>query len=510
MPRLPGPPYHFVTRVTHVEGDRLSMRPGAKATMEYDVPLDAWYFDENGNRSMPWCVLLEAALQPCGWLSVYVGCPLMASENVFFRNLDGAGQMTGEVFPGCTVRTNARVTSVSSVAGIMLISYKIECYVGEREVCNLTAGFGYFSNAALDSQLGLRTTPEQRARLVHESPVQFDLTERPEKYCAGPLRLPGPMMLMVDRVTGYWRTEGAAGKGRLRVEKTVKPNDWYFRSHFYSDPVQPGSLGIEQMLQTIDFDVLEENLPEGIDRPYFEPLVLDSPISWTFRGQVRPENKRIISEIEIVSVEKNDDGVTVLAKGSLWVDGVRCYEAKAIGVRVKGGRAVLALPARVEESVLDPEIDRWVSDHRPSYTVPVMPMMSMVDRLAEASLAHVRAAYPPVPGAPEWVVAAGNELRALGWLICDRTKRLRTEVRIVSSRAVHRSEEVEALASLYDVTDGAAAPKRVASGRIRLARGWATPRPPGPRSKTGCRPRTRTLRVPSTGGRSCRCSGVCR
>ena len=31
MPRLPGPPYHFVTRVTHVAGERLSMRPGAEA-----------------------------------------------------------------------------------------------------------------------------------------------------------------------------------------------------------------------------------------------------------------------------------------------------------------------------------------------------------------------------------------------------------------------------------------------------------------------------------------------
>ena len=312
------------------------MRPGADATMEYDVPVDAWYFDENGNRSMPWCVLLEVALQPCGWLSVYVGCPIVASENVFFRNLDGAGKMTGEVFPGSTVRTHTKVTSVSNVSGIILVSYKIECFVGDRQVCNLTAAFGYFPNMALDAQVGLPTTPEQRTRLIHESPVQIDLSERPEKYCEGPLRLPGPMLLMIDRVTGFWRDEGAAGKGRLRVEKTVKPNDWYFRSHFYSDPVQPGSLGVEQMLQTLQFYVIEENLHDGIEQPYFEPLVLDSHISWKFRGQVRPENKRIISEIEILSVESTADSVTVLANGSLWVDGVRCYEAKAIGVRVRG------------------------------------------------------------------------------------------------------------------------------------------------------------------------------
>ena len=475
MPRLPGPPYHFVTRVTHVAGERLSMRPGAEATMEYDVPADAWYFDENGNRSMPWCVLLEAALQPCGWLSVYVGCPIVASEDVFFRNLDGAGKMTGEVFAGSTVRTHTKVTSVSSVAGIILVSYKIECHVGDRQVCHLTAAFGYFSNAALDAQVGLKTTPEQRTRLTQESPVEFDLTERPEKYCAGPLRLPGPMLLMIDRVSGFWHGEGAAGKARLRVEKTVRPNDWYFRSHFYSDPVQPGTLGIEQMLQTIQFYIIEENLYDGIEQPYFEPLVLDSHVSWKYRGQVRPENKRIVSEIEIVSVESSESAVTVLANGSLWVDGARCYEAKGIGVRVKGHRDVLALPARTVESVVDPAVDAWVSDHRPSYTVPVMPMMSMVDRLAAAALAHVREAYPQQEGTPEWVVTGGTELRAHGWLICDRPKRLRTEVRVASSRAVHRTEETEVLAALYELSDGA--PKRVASGRIRLARSFPKPPP---------------------------------
>ena len=486
MPRLPGPPYHFVTRVTAVSGERLSMRPGAEATMEYDVPPDAWYFDENSNRTMPWCVLLEAALQPCGWLSVYVGCPIVAKENVFFRNLDGAGKMTGEVFPDSgTVRTHTKVTSVSSVAGMILVSYKIECFVGDRSVLNLTAAFGYFPSIALDTQPGLKTTPEQRARLIEDGPAQTDLTDRPERYCAGALRLPGPMLLMIDRITGFWRGEGSAGKGRLRAEKTVKPTDWFFRSHFYSDPVQPGSLGLEMMLQTLQFYVIEENLDRGIDGAYFEPLPLDAHVSWRFRGQVRPENKRVVAELDIVSVESTGDGVTVLANGSLWVDGARCYEAKGIGVRVRGHRAVSAQPSRVEDSVLDPAVDRWVTDHRPSYTVPVMPMMSIVDRLAAASLAHVRAAYPPAPGAPAWVIAGGHEFRAHGWLVCDRPKRLRTEVRLAGARAVHRTEEVEALATLYEVTDGDAPPRRVAAGRVRLARRWPSAPPALPRLEDG-------------------------
>jgi|HubBroStandDraft_2_1064218.scaffolds.fasta_scaffold02994_2 3-hydroxymyristoyl/3-hydroxydecanoyl-(acyl carrier protein) dehydratase len=479
MPRLPGPPYHFVTRVSHVAGERLSMKPGAEATMEYDVPVDAWYFDENGNRTMPWCVLLEAALQPCGWLSVYVGCPLAAQEDVFFRNLDGAGAMVGEVFGGDVVRTHTKVTSVANVAGVMLISYKIECTVGDRVVCKLTAAFGYFPNEALDAQVGLPMLPEHRARFAREANVDVDLRGRPEKFYRGALRLPGPMLLMVDRITGHWpgAQEGdkPGYKARLRSEKTVNPRDWFFKSHFFRDPVQPGSLGVEMMLQTLQYYVIEEGLAAGVAQPYFEPLALSNHVSWKFRGQVRPENKRIVADMEVVSVEATADGVTVIANGSLWVDGVRCYEAKGLGMRVRGGRPVAALPPRVVDAVLDPAIDKWVSDHRPSYTVPVMPGMSMVDRLASAAIAHVREAYPAQIGTPDWGVIGVQEFRAHGWLVADRPRKLRTEVDLAAARAVHRSVDVEAAASMFDLTDEAA--RKVATGKIRLARRWGAPPP---------------------------------
>jgi hypothetical protein len=248
--------------------------------------------------------------------------------------------------------------------------------------------------------------------------------------------------------------------------------------------VQPGSLGVEQMLQSLQFYIIEGNLHAGLERPYFEPLAIDNHISWKFRGQVRPENKHIVSEIDIVKIEATPDGVTVLANGSLWVDGVRCYEAKNIGIRVRPGRDVLALPPRIVDTTLDPSVDAWVTDHRPSYTVPVMPMMSMVDRLAQAAIDHVRTAYPRVEGAPEWVVTQGNDLKATGWLICDRKKRLRTDARAIFTRAVHRTEEVDVAVSLFDVADDGTA-KRVASGRIRVARGYDKAPPAWPHLEDG-------------------------
>jgi 3-hydroxymyristoyl/3-hydroxydecanoyl-(acyl carrier protein) dehydratase len=477
MPRLPGPPYHFITRVTALAGERLTMKPGAEATMDYDVPPDAWYFDESGTKSMPFCVLLEAALQPCGWLSVYVGCPLATSEDVFFRNLDGSGMViVDEVFPDSgTLTTHAKVISVTQVSGVIILSYRIRCTVGEKLICKLDATFGYFPKEALATQAGLPMPDTLKARLTAESSVRVDLSERQEKYFADALRLPGPALLMMDRVTGYWPDGGAAGKGLLRAEKDVKPSEWFFKAHFFSDPVQPGSLGLEMMLQLLQYFLIEKDLGKGIDAPYFEPFVLNSTVSWKFRGQVRPSARHVVTDVEIVSLDVQPDQVTVIANGSLWVDGIRCYEAKGMGVRIKGHRPSVARPPMVVDAVVETDgADRWVTDHRPSHTVPVMPMTSMVDRLAGASLAFVRAAYPPIGQGPAWVVLGGDELRAHGWLVCDERKHLRTSVKLLRGRASTRLEEVETSTTLYELNDGAE-PRRVASGRVRLGRRYPNP-----------------------------------
>src|SRR5262249_51860075 len=75
-PRLPGPPYHFMTRIVGVDGALGGMQAGTSVTAEYDVPADAWYFEQNGTPSMPFAVLMEIVLQPCGWLAMYVGSVL--------------------------------------------------------------------------------------------------------------------------------------------------------------------------------------------------------------------------------------------------------------------------------------------------------------------------------------------------------------------------------------------------------------------------------------------------
>lgn len=350
LARLPGPPYHFMSRVVRIEGEMGARQAGASIEVEYDVPAQTWYFDENGHPVMPYCVLLEAALQPCGWLATYVGSALGTKDDLAFRNLDGTGRVLGEVNPSAgPLRTVATLKSISRSGGMVLESFEVRCFLGETAIYELKTGFGFFPAAAFENQAGLSVTPETRALL--EAPHQFgvDLRARTDRYFAGPLTLPGPMLLMLDRITAWSPDGGRAGLGWLRAEKDVNPVEWFFKAHFFQDPVQPGSLGLEAMIQLLQFHMLHAGLGDGLQRPRFVPIETGRAHTWKYRGQVVPKNNLISVTMEIVERGRDGGGAFAVADTSLWVDGKRIYEMTGLGMRIVEGPAhdrVNAAPVR--------------------------------------------------------------------------------------------------------------------------------------------------------------------
>ena len=95
---------------------------------------------------------------------------------------------------------------------------------------------------------------------------------------------------------------------------------------------------------------------------------------------------------------------------SLWVDGKRIYEAFNMGMRiVSDGHGDL------NTKTLDPAEDTWLNDHCPTYTLPALPMMNMVDLLAEgASIADP--------------VVELRDVRVKGWLTFEKDTLTRREV----------------------------------------------------------------------------------
>jgi 3-hydroxymyristoyl/3-hydroxydecanoyl-(acyl carrier protein) dehydratase/1-acyl-sn-glycerol-3-phosphate acyltransferase len=334
LPRLPGPPYHFLSRVARIDGPIGVVQAGTAIEAEYDVPRDAWYFAENGHATMPFAVFLEVGLQPCGWLAMSTGAPREWTEDLRFRNLDGTATWTREVDPDAGIlTTRVRLKSISRSAGVVITSFDVEQVQDGEAVCRMETVFGFFPSAAFDDQPGLPTSDDERSWLERPSDFRVLLGSRPERYCAGSLRLPGPKLLMLDSVTGYWPDAGRAGLGRMRAEKRVDASEWFFKAHFFQDPVQPGSLGLEAMVQLLQFYMLERGLTDGMPSPRFMPLDLGRTLRWKYRGQVVPANKKVVVEIEVTESGRDDAGAYAVADAWLWVDGKRIYSASNLGMR---------------------------------------------------------------------------------------------------------------------------------------------------------------------------------
>ena len=425
--RLPNPPYHFLSRVTRVVGDIGSMDHGMAVDVEYDIPPDAWYLDENGCRTMPFAVLLEAALQPCGWLASYMGCALCVEQELAFRNLDGTGRLLMELLPDAgTLLTRVRSVNTSRTGAMIIVSFEVECFVGEQRVYEMDTVFGFFPVEALENQVGLPTTETQRELLVAGADQGVDLTGlQGGDWAAHRPRLAEPMLLMLDRVTYFDPAGGEAGLGCLRAEKDVDPDEWFFKAHFFQDPVQPGSLGIEAMIQLLQWYMLQAEMDREIERPRFEPLALEQELTWKYRGQVVPTNGRITTTLEITEVVRQPRSALARGNASLWVDGKRIYEAHGLAMRMVSGGA------GAEPSVtLDPKVDLWLNDHCPTWTVPALPMMYMVELLA-------RGASRVEP------LIALRDVRVARWLTFEAPRTLRAERRGAQVRLLLQEDAEE-------------------------------------------------------------------
>jgi 3-hydroxymyristoyl/3-hydroxydecanoyl-(acyl carrier protein) dehydratase len=239
-----------------------------------------------------------------------------------------------ELTPGCgTLVTDVELTSLSKTAGMVLLNYDVTCSLANAPVLKLQTGFGFFPPEALARQVGVPTGDADRERLI-EPGGSLDLDALLRKAPSS-LRVANGDLLMLDRVTGFWKDGGSAGLGRLRAEKDVDPREWFFKAHFFQDPVQPGSLGLEALYQLLRVYVLERGLFRGAGAPRFEPIALGETLEWKYRGEVVPHNERVTLEVDVSEVTEEPTGGLVRANGWLWVDGTRVYSASGLTARVR-------------------------------------------------------------------------------------------------------------------------------------------------------------------------------
>ena len=157
--RLPRPPYFFMDRVIQTDHTPWEMQPGGWIEAEYDIPESEWYFKANHSQAMPFCILLEIALQPCGWLAAYAGSALHSEDRLHFRNLGGKAALISSPRPHSgTLTMRSRMTEVSKAGGMIIQDFDMEVLNNGEMIYQGTTNFGFFTTEALANQVGIRNS----------------------------------------------------------------------------------------------------------------------------------------------------------------------------------------------------------------------------------------------------------------------------------------------------------------------------------------------------------------
>ena len=342
--RLPGPPYAFMTSVTEIQGPQAwQFKTGGWIEAQYDVPPDAWYFAANRQTAMPFSVLLEIALQPCGWLAAYCGSALNSKSDLHFRNLGGSATLYEEIFADAgTLTIRVRMTRCTQAGDTLLQEYDLQIWRGERLIYDGETSFGFFTGESLSQQVGVRDADERthvptaeeierglRLELETCSPLDPDDTAVTPAPAAA---LPGRALRMVDTIDLFVPDGGPTGLGFIRGTKDVDPGEWFFKAHFYQDPVCPGSLGLEAFLQLLKVAALRR-WPQLQRTHRFEPIAVGARHTWLYRGQVIPTNRQVVVEAAVMNVQEGTTP-TITASGFLRVDGITIYEMTDFALRM--------------------------------------------------------------------------------------------------------------------------------------------------------------------------------
>ena len=313
--RLPAPPFLFVDEVDPGDAPPFAMLSGGTVRASYAVPPDAWYLHEARADRLPYAVLNEVALQTCGWFAAYMGSALTSEHDLRFRNLGGEVEVLRDVAPGTVLHTTATCTGVSPTDGMIVQHYRFDVRDGAGEsVYRGTTYFGFFTAAALGKQVGLG--PFTPAGGGASGGTQHD--EIPDRA-----PFPRPRWRMIARRE---RIDVRSGVARASID--VDRGAWFFEAHFKDDPVWPGSLGLEALVQLLHHCACERF---GDDVP--RRIAPASRHTWSYRGQIVPSARRVT--VEATSIVFDDAARTVTADGRLVVDGLVIYETAGF---VVGGR----------------------------------------------------------------------------------------------------------------------------------------------------------------------------
>ncbi|MFT4621368.1 MAG: 3-oxoacyl-(acyl-carrier-protein) synthase/3-hydroxymyristoyl [Myxococcota bacterium] len=321
---------------------------------ETDVGEHAWYLNQDG--TIPPGLMIEcgqADLMLISWMGIdflnkgervyrLLGCDL-----TYRRSLPRRGE---------TLSYDIHVDGHANHGDVRLFFFHYDCCVDGRPVLAVRNGqAGFFTYDELASSTGILWSPED-ANWSTEGPLDPPVvactrssfteaqvtafSEGRAAECFGPgfealathhrtPKIQFAPMRFVDRVTHFDPVGGPWGRGYLRVELDIRPDDWFFDGHFKNDPCMPGTLMFEGCMQAMAFYLAAMGYTLDRDGWRFEP-VLDHTVPLRCRGEVGPDSTLLVCELFIENVSSGPNP-TVYADLMGTVGEQKAFYAKRMG-----------------------------------------------------------------------------------------------------------------------------------------------------------------------------------
>jgi 3-hydroxymyristoyl/3-hydroxydecanoyl-(acyl carrier protein) dehydratase len=204
-----------------------------------------------------------------------------------------------------------------------------------------TTNFGFFTRGALASQAGIREPAPWAGRFLTKEDAVPPILEfeqySPEVPVVGRIEatrgmaMPATALRMIDRIDAYDSRGGPEGLGDISGSKPVDSTAWFFQAHFFQDPVCPGSLGLESLIQLMKYIALDRWA--SLKESHVFSLVTDAEQKWTYRGQITPENSSMDVRAIVTHIQEAPFP-EIHADGYLYADGRCIYRMENFGIRL--------------------------------------------------------------------------------------------------------------------------------------------------------------------------------
>lgn len=233
----------------------------------------------------------------------------------------------------------------TSLGGFVIQKYLFEVSVDGHVFYKGSSSFGFFPQEALAQQVGLDNGKDIEAWYVQKglSTKQYFQIKLDSLYAKMKLykqndqtsayRLSNDQLNLLDSGLVV-KNGGEFSKGYIHCSKAIHTFDWFFTCHFYSDPVMPGSLGVEAIQQAMQLFALQQDLAKDFKNPRFVQ-VENNKTEWKYRGQIKVNVENMHLEVHFKEIEKKGDMLVLTANAYLWNEKTRIYQLTNIALGIQ-------------------------------------------------------------------------------------------------------------------------------------------------------------------------------